>query len=68
MTPHKAEDSDYIGHVLNAVGHRLDYFFVTVFPSAVSPAAIAVGGHYREMAGKLRELVRLAVGSQVLRD
>jgi len=24
------------------------------------PAAHAVGGHYREMAGKLRELARLA--------
>ena len=31
-----------------------------MFPSDASPAALAVGGHYREMAGRLRELARLA--------
>ena len=33
---------------------------MTVFPLDTPPAAVAVGGHYREIAGKLRELARLA--------
>jgi hypothetical protein len=33
---------------------------VTVFPLGAPPAALAVGDHYREVAGKLRELARLA--------
>jgi hypothetical protein len=41
-------------------------FFSCASSHSIEP--IAVGGHYREMAGRPRELVRLAVGSQVLRD
>jgi hypothetical protein len=50
------------------MGCFLDCFIVTVFPLAEPPAALAVGGHHRAMAGKLRELAHHARTPQMRKE
>jgi hypothetical protein len=56
-TLHRGEDRDCIKHGLSVGCCFLD-FVVRLFHLDVPPTALADGGHYRELAGRLRELAR----------